>query len=73
MVACRTVTASDEVRILYPVPTREIDMKEEELEKIEREFWEWFDSLPLERKEKFWYWPDDMARFFFIWQRKKSN
>jgi hypothetical protein len=51
----------------------ENDMREEELEKLEREFWEWFDSLPLERKEKFWYWPDDMARIFFIWQRKKSN
>lgn len=45
----------------------------EDLEKLEKEFWEWFDSLPIERKKKFWYWPDDMARYFFICHKQFEN
>jgi hypothetical protein len=63
-----------EVRILSEAPMNE--ELEQELEKLEKEFWEWFDTLPIERKTKFWYWTDDLARYFFIchkeWENKES-
>lgn len=28
-------------------------------------FWEWFDSLPLQEKKRFWYYANDAAEVYY--------
>lgn len=46
-------------------------MTPEEYTEFKKEFWLWFDSLPISEKKKFWYFKDDMAEtnfYFRVWQ-----
>lgn len=33
---------------------------------FKKEFWEWFDRLPVEQRKKFMYYPADMAELNFF-------
>jgi len=40
------------------------------------EFWDWFDSLPRQKKEVFWRYKEDMAEtnfYFTTWNKKMLN
>ena len=40
------------------------------------EFWDWFDSLPRQKKEVFWRYKEDMAEtnfYFTTWTKKILN
>jgi len=44
-----------------------------ETEEFREAFWSWFDHQPLGFKQKYWYYPIDMAKVFFynsIWKKK---
>jgi hypothetical protein len=32
---------------------------------FQKKFWEWFDALPIEEKQGFWYYKDDAAEIYF--------
>jgi len=34
-------------------------------DKFKQEFWQWFDSLPVDKKEKYWYYGYDIAETNF--------
>jgi hypothetical protein len=39
---------------------------------FKRQFWDWFDSLPRSKKEKFWSYREDMAEanfYFSVWKK----
>lgn len=43
---------------------------------FKKEFWEWFDRLPSQKKETFWRYKDDMAEtnfYFTVWSKNKIN
>jgi hypothetical protein len=43
---------------------------------FKKEFWKWFDSLPLQRKEVFWRYKEDMAEtnfYFTVWSKNGIN
>jgi hypothetical protein len=42
------------------------DMPKEVYEEFKKDFWEWFDDLPKEEKEKFWYYSDDASEMYFL-------
>ena len=45
-------------------------------EKFNNAFWDWFDSLPLDLRKKFWYYPADLAKVYFynkIWSNTQVN
>lgn len=44
-----------------------------EYSSFKRNFWEWFDKLPKEKKEQFWGYKDDMAEtnfYFTVWSKE---
>jgi len=46
-----------------------------EYKKFKKEFWEWFDSQPIEKKRMFWNFKEDMAEtnfYFTVWQHKRN-
>ncbi len=49
-------------------------MTEEEYPTFKRLFWQWFDALPLQEKQKFWYYHQDIAEtnFFFSVYNKNT-
>jgi len=43
---------------------------------FKKEFWEWFDELPIEMKKKFWYYKEDMSEtnfYFSVYTKKSGN
>lgn len=51
-------------------------IEEIESPKFNIHFWEWFDSQPKEFRDKFNYYPSDMARIFYynkIWKFTKPS
>lgn len=40
-------------------------MSVEKDQKFKQLFWEWFDSIPIQEKEKYWYFKLDLATTYF--------
>lgn len=43
---------------------------------FKKEFWEWFDELPIDMKKKFWYYKEDMSEtnfYFSVYAKKFEN
>jgi len=53
-----------------------MDFNNENYADFKQEFWEWFDSLPLHKKQMFWRYKEDMAEtnfYFAVYLRKKND
>lgn len=49
-----------------------MNRKDPEYQEFKREFWQWFDRLPTEKKKVFWRYKDDMAEtnfYFTVWSK----
>ena len=49
---------------------------EEVYGQFKKDFWPWFDALPLRRKRAFWYYKDDMSECFYfhaVYAKKDLN
>jgi hypothetical protein len=51
-----------------------MDRKHPDYEVFKKEFWQWFDALPRNKKEMFWRYKEDMAEmnFYFTVYSKKQ-
>ena len=53
------------VRSRSPAPIFGYGMNEIRDEKFKRDFWEWFDSLTKNERQKFQYYTSDMSEIYF--------
>jgi hypothetical protein len=51
-----------------------MNRKDPEYTEFKQKFWDWFDQLPMKKKEVFWRYKDDMAEtnFYFTVYSKKQ-
>jgi hypothetical protein len=52
-----------------------MDRKHPDYLQFKREFWQWFDALPIAKKKTFWGYKEDMAEtnFYFTVYSKKQE
>lgn len=46
----------------------------EQYPEFKNHFWKWFDNLPIQMKQKFWYYQEDIAEtnfYFSVWSKRK--
>lgn len=49
-----------------------MNRKDPEYKEFKQKFWQWFDSLPIEKKKVFWRYKEDMAEtnfYFTVWSK----
>lgn len=53
-----------------------MNRKDPKYPEFKKEFWEWFDNLPPEKKNVFWRYKEDMAEtnyYFSVYSRKNKE
>ena len=53
-----------------------MNMPKSEYPQFKKEFWEWFDALPQQKRRSFMYYDHDIAEtnfYFKVWSKKKVD